>query len=72
VGTRVDGLEHIICTTIQVLANFVAEWKEIQTPPAPIKHETWIIYSNSSVMKEGAGVSLVFILPLGVRMEYLV
>jgi hypothetical protein len=24
----------------QVLADFIAEWTEIQTPPAPIEHET--------------------------------
>jgi hypothetical protein len=53
----------------QVLVNFVAEWTEIQTPPAPIEHETWIMYFDGSVMKEGAGVGLLFILPLGVRME---
>jgi ribonuclease HI len=45
---------------------------EIQTPPALIKHETWIMYFDGSVMKEGAGVGLVFISPLGVRMEYMV
>jgi hypothetical protein len=56
----------------QVLADFVAEWTEIQTPPAPIEHETWIMYFDGSVMKEGEGVGLVFILLLGVRMEYLV
>jgi hypothetical protein len=56
----------------QVLADFVAEWTEIKTPPSSIEHETWIIYFNSSVMKEGAGLGLVFISPLGVRMEYLV
>jgi hypothetical protein len=56
----------------EVLADFVAEWTEIQTPPAPIDHETWIMYFDGSVMKEGAGVGLVFISPLGVRMEYLV
>jgi ribonuclease HI len=50
----------------------VAEWTEIQTPPAPIKQETWIMYFNDSVMKEGAGVGLVFISPLGVRVEYMV
>jgi ribonuclease HI len=55
----------------QVLADFVAEWTEIQTPPASIEHETWTMYFNGSVMKEGAGVGLVFILPLGVRMEYM-
>jgi ribonuclease HI len=30
------------------------------------------MYFDGSVMKEGAGVGLVFISPLGVRMEYLV
>jgi ribonuclease HI len=30
------------------------------------------MYFGGSVMKEGAGVGLVFISPLGVRMEYLV
>jgi ribonuclease HI len=56
----------------QVLADFVAEWTEIQTPPASIEHETWTMYFDGSVMKEGAGVGLVFISPLGVRMEYMV
>jgi ribonuclease HI len=39
---------------------------------ASIEHEAWIMYFNSSVMKEGVDVGLVFISPLGVRMEYLV
>jgi ribonuclease HI len=56
----------------QVLMNFVAEWTEIQTPLVSIKHETWTMYFDGLVMKEGAGVGLVFILPLGVRREYLV
>jgi ribonuclease HI len=56
----------------QVLADFVVEWTEMQTPPAKIEHETWIMYFDGSVMKEGAGVGLVFISPLGVRMEYMV
>jgi ribonuclease HI len=44
----------------------------IQTSPALIERETWIMYFDGSVMKDGAAVGLVFILPLGVRMEYLV
>jgi hypothetical protein len=47
----------------QVLADFVAEWTEMQTPPTKIEHETWIMYFDGSVMKEGAGVGLVFISP---------
>jgi hypothetical protein len=54
-----------------VLVDFVAEWTEIQTPPASIENETWIMYFDGSVMKEGAGVGLVLISPLGVCMEYL-
>jgi hypothetical protein len=52
----------------QVLADFVAEWTEIQTPLALIEYETWTMYFNGSVMKEGAGVGLIFISPLGVCM----
>jgi hypothetical protein len=36
----------------QVLADFVVDWMEIQTPPASIEHETWIMYFDGSVMKE--------------------
>jgi hypothetical protein len=56
----------------QVLADFVAQWTEFQTPPASIENETWIMYFDGSVMKERASVGLVFISPLGMRMEYLV
>jgi ribonuclease HI len=55
-----------------VLTDFVAEWTVIQTPPAPIEHETWIMYFDGSIIKEGAGLGLVFISPLGVCMEYMV
>jgi ribonuclease HI len=56
----------------QVLGDFMPEWTEIHTPPASIEHETWIMYFDGLVMKEGAGVGLVFISPLGMRMEYMV
>jgi hypothetical protein len=56
----------------QVLADFVVEWTKMRTPLAKIKNETWIMYFDGSVMKEGAGVGLVFILPQGVCMEYMV
>jgi ribonuclease HI len=44
----------------------------MQTPLAKIEHETWIMYFDGSVMKEGAGVGLIFVSPQGVRMEYMV
>jgi hypothetical protein len=69
-----QNITYALRSTIksQVLADFVAEWTEIQTPPASIEHETWTMYFDGSVIKEGAGVGLVFISPLGVRMEYMV
>jgi hypothetical protein len=53
------------CAKSQALTDFVAEWTEIQTPPAPVEHETWIMYVDGSVMKEGAGVGLVGDSPRG-------
>jgi hypothetical protein len=55
-----------------VLVDFVAKWTEIQTPSVPIKHEWWTMYFDGSIMMEGAGEGLVFILPQNVRMEYMV
>jgi hypothetical protein len=62
-----QNITYAPCSSIksQVLTDFVAECMEIQTSPASIEHQTW-------TMKEGAGVGLVFISPLGVRMEYMV
>jgi hypothetical protein len=69
-----QNITYAPCSSIkfQVLADFITEWTEIQTPPTPIEHETWIMYFVGSVMKEGAEVDLIFISPLAVRMEYLV
>jgi hypothetical protein len=35
----------------QVLDDFVAEWMEIQTPAAPIKHETWTMCFDGSLTR---------------------
>ena len=56
----------------QVLADFVTEWTEVQMPPVVIDKEYWTMYFDGSLMKKGAGVGLVFVLPLGVRMRYMV
>jgi hypothetical protein len=70
-GQNITYAPHNVIKS-QVLADFVDEWTKMQTPPAKIEHETWIMYFDGSVMKEGAGVGLVFISPQGVRMEYMV
>jgi hypothetical protein len=71
-GEVIQNITYAPCSAVksQVLADFMAEWTEIQTPPASIKHETWTMYFDGSIMKEGADVGLVFISPLGVRMEF--
>ena len=52
-----------------VLADFVAEWTEIQMPPMVVDQEYWMMYFNGSLMKKGTKVELVFVSPLGVRMR---
>ncbi|CAN6203706.1 unnamed protein product [Urochloa humidicola] len=54
----------------QAMADFVAEWTEVQLPPTVVDIEYWTLYFDGSVMKRGAGVGLVFVSPLGIRMKY--
>ena len=69
-----QGITYASQTTIksQVLADFVAEWTEVQMPPADVDQEYWTMYFDGSLMKRGASVGLVFVSPLGVRMRYMV
>ena len=55
-----------------MLADFIVEWTEVQTPPTVVNQEYWTMYFNASLMKKGADVGLVFVSPLGVRMIYMV
>ena len=55
-----------------MLADFVAEWTEVQMPPVVINQEYWTMYSDGSLMKKGASMGLLFVSPLGVRMRYMV
>src|SRR6185312_10714958 len=56
----------------QILADFVAEWTDIQLPPPQIQGECWTVYFDGSVMKTGAGAGLLFISPLGEHMRYMI
>jgi ribonuclease HI len=54
----------------QVLAYFVAEWVDTQLPMALIQPELWTMFFDGSLMKTGAGASLLFISPLGKHLRY--
>jgi len=41
-------------------------------PPALVEQEYWTMYFDGLMMKNGAEVKLIFILPHGVRMNYLI
>ena len=56
----------------QVLADFIAEWTEVQMPLAVVDQEYWTMYFDGSLMKKGADAGLVFVSPLGVHMRYMV
>jgi hypothetical protein len=56
----------------QVLADFLAEWTDTQLPPIQIKAELWTMYFDGSLMKTGASAGLLFILPLGIHMRYVI
>jgi ribonuclease HI len=53
-----------------VLADFVAQWVDTQLPTAPIQPELWTMFLDGSLMKTGAGAGLLFILPLGKHLRY--
>ena len=69
-----QGISYAPRTTIksEVLADFFIEWTEIQMPPVVIDQECWTMYFDGSLIKKGAGMGLVFVSPLGVRMRYMV
>ena len=40
--------------------------------PVVVDQEYWMMYFDGSLMKKGVGAGLVFVLPLGVRLRYMV
>ena len=69
-----QGITYASRTVVksQVLADFIAEWIEVQMPPGVIDQEYWTMYFDGSLMKKGADAGLIFVSPLEVRMRYMV
>ena len=69
-----QGIIYAARTVIksQVLADFIVEWTEVQTPPAVVDQEYSMVYFDGSLMKKGTDMGLVFVSPLGVRMRNMV
>jgi ribonuclease HI len=56
----------------QVLTDFMTEWTDTQLPTTPIQLELWTMYFDGSLMKTGAGASLLFVSPLGKHLLYVI
>ena len=54
------------------MANFIAEWREVQALTPEISHEYWTIYFDGSVMGPGAGAGVVLVSPEGGKFQYAV
>ena len=69
-----QGISYASQTAIksQVLADFVAEWIEVQIPLVVIGQEYWMMYFDGSLMNKGTDVGLVFVSPLEVCIRYMV
>jgi len=69
-----ETLTYAPCKAIKSLAlvDFVMEWTDSQLPTAQVQAELWTMYFDGSLMKTGAGASLLFVSPLGVHMRYVI
>ena len=54
----------------QALADFIAEWTEIQDPPPDTRSEHWIMYFDGALNRDGAGAGVLFISPKGEQLKY--
>ena len=54
----------------QALADFIAEWTEIQDPPPSTRSEHWIMYFDGALNRDGAGAGVLFISPKGEQLKY--
>ena len=60
-------VKFVPCTAIksQALADFIAEWTEVQDLTPEISQEYWTLYFDGSVMGPGAGAGVVLFSPKG-------
>ena len=56
----------------QALANFIAEWTEVQLPTLDVTHEYWMMYFDGSVMAPDLGARVVLISTDGSRLCYVI
>ena len=55
-----------------MLADFIVEWTDMQTP-VPVDHpEHWTMYLDGSLNLDGARVGIYFISPLGDKLCYVI
>ena len=54
----------------QALADFIAEWTEIQEPIAATCPEHWVMYFNGALNINGAGAGILFITPTKDKLRY--
>ena len=54
----------------QALADFVAEWTEVQLPTPDVTHEYWTMYFDGFIMAPGSGARVVLISLEGSRLCY--
>ena len=57
------SIEFLPHSTIksQALADFIAEWTEIQDPPPDERPEHWVMYFDDALNLDGAEAGILFI-----------
>ena len=54
----------------QALADFIAEWTEIQDPPPNERHKHWVMYFDDALNLDGVRAGILFISPRGEQLKY--
>ena len=66
------SIEFLPRSTIksQALADFIAEWTEIQDPPPDERPKHWVMYFDGALNLDGAGAGVLLISPKGEQLQY--